>query len=139
MVSGGGVGCAIRSWEGKFVGSVAKKISHLHYPLILEAMTILESAIFANLQNVILESDSLVVIEALKNLEEGPSYLSVLIANILDACSAFRNVVFSWTPRSCNQVARIVATSGKELNSNCMYWMNDSALSLIDVLRSDVE
>lgn len=61
------------------------------------------------LQQVVVESDSLVVIQALCEVSTGCNSFMLIIDDIFALCSSFTNVVWSFVKRSGNKLAHELA------------------------------
>ncbi|XP_074290776.1 uncharacterized protein LOC141617478 [Silene latifolia] len=81
-------------------------------PKFAEAMAVhdgLEEAKTRGIQQVVVESDCLQVIDALKDKRSGRSSFSLLVDDILLLCNSFQSVVWSHTSRINNSVAHALA------------------------------
>ncbi|XP_074293665.1 uncharacterized protein LOC141620782 [Silene latifolia] len=81
-------------------------------PKFAEAMAVhdgLEEAKARGIQQVVVESDCIQVIEALKDKRSGRSSFSLLVDDILLLCNSFQAVVWSHTSRINNSVAHALA------------------------------
>ena len=73
-----GIGVVIRNSEGLVLGSMSKLVPQAYSPLEIEAMAVTTALEFASdlgLQRAILETDSLVLVKALR---EGTEFLSAV-------------------------------------------------------------
>ena len=90
-----GAGVIIQYLEGKFIAGLSKKF---HAPLGIieaEAKAFEAGIIFAKevgIRDLVLEGDSLIIVQALKQCSNAPSIVSSLIYGMLAECSEFRKV-----------------------------------------------
>ena len=107
-----GVRIIVRDHMGNFIASLSKKI---HAPLgtiEAEAKAFKTGIIFAKetgISDFILEGDSLVIVQALKECSHASSFISPLIYGMLAECHEFRNLVFSPMRRKGNKLAHLLA------------------------------
>ncbi|XP_074301296.1 uncharacterized protein LOC141632671 [Silene latifolia] len=81
-------------------------------PRVAEAAAVLESvkeAVRFGHTKIILESDYLPVIDALKRKAVGRSIFSLVIADILALCNSFSSIIWSFVSRANNCVAHELA------------------------------
>lgn len=93
-----GVGVLIRDEEGNIIGAFSKKFWALLKVVEIEAEAVEVGLQFAkdlSIQDFILEGDSLLVINALKELSPPPSSVATIISSSLLVSQEFRLVVFS--------------------------------------------
>jgi ribonuclease HI len=114
--------------------SVTKQVSA--DPTLAEVMAALLAIQFskeAGFIDVICEGDAAKVIN---EINTGPPYLSRIghfLENIHLEMGGFRSVVFSFTPRECNNAAHTLA---KEASSNCVdnRWLEDTPGSVRSIV-----
>ena len=99
------VGVIIHDHKGNFITGLSRKI---HSPL----GTIEAGIIFAKevgIRDFVLEGDSLVIVQALKECSLARSSISALVYGMLAECNDFRNVGFSHVRRQDNRPAHLLA------------------------------
>ena len=107
-----GIGVIVRDYEGNFIARLSKKI---HAPLgaIEVEAKALEAGIFfekeVGIREFILEGDSAVTIQALKEVSHAPSSIASMIYGSLIECHEFRNVVFSHVRQQDNKTTHLLA------------------------------
>ncbi|XP_074315639.1 uncharacterized protein LOC141651843 [Silene latifolia] len=109
---GVGLGIVCRDASGHVQWGVSHVQDHCWEPHVAEAVAVLEGvreALARGHSQVIMESDCLEVIEALKKQAKGRSILSLVIADILAFSNSFSSVVWSYTSRLNNSVAHALA------------------------------
>ena len=103
-----GLGMVIRDPTGVVVGSkVIKGLSHMEVERA-EAIAIREGLIFAlslNFKKLLVESDSLSIINKINKDSLDLSYLGLIIKEIQQLRSSFTSVSFSFIPKQANLVA----------------------------------
>ena len=110
--------CAQRSHAGLFVAAAAGKISNVKDALAAEAEACVAAAQGAaelGLHRVILESDCKNLINALQSKSHDLALIGVCI-------SSFESFSFQFAPRSCNEVAHLLAQHGLHVDSACEGW-----------------
>ncbi|XP_075659274.1 uncharacterized protein LOC142629186 [Castanea sativa] len=107
-----GVGVIIRDHEGNFIAGLSQIF---HAPLgtvEAEGKAFEAGIIFAKqmgIRDLVLEGDSLIVVQALKQVSNAPLTVSSLIYGILAECNDFRKVCFSHVKRQGNRPAHLLA------------------------------
>lgn len=82
---------------------------------MLEALAILEGAKLArnlNISNIILEDDSMMIIEALTKRDGGIKYLFNIFYEVYLVCNCMSIFIFSWCNRVENEAANFLALLG---------------------------
>ncbi|KAF7805478.1 ribonuclease HI family protein [Senna tora] len=67
----------------------------------------------AGVKNLLVESDSSLVVNMLNSNCNHASVLSAVCMNILDLSFSFNEVAFKWIPRSCNNAANCTSRIAK--------------------------
>ncbi|XP_074303016.1 uncharacterized protein LOC141637437 [Silene latifolia] len=109
---GVGTGIVCRDGNGQVMWGVSQ-VREVRWEVpVAEAMAILdglEEAKRRGLHRVVVESDCLQVIEALRRKDQGRSIFSLIIEDILSLSSTFISVIWSHTSRINNSVAHVLA------------------------------
>jgi len=131
-----GLGVIARDNNGFFLGarSVTKQVSA--DPNLAEAMAALLALQFskeAGFFDVIFEGDATKVINEINSEPPYPSRIGHFIENIHLEKGCFRSVVFSFSPRECNNAAHTLA---KEASSNCVdnRWLEDMPVCIRSIV-----
>ncbi|XP_074303972.1 uncharacterized protein LOC141638457 [Silene latifolia] len=106
------LGVVCRDGSGRVLWGVSCVQEQVWEPQVAEAVAVLEGVKEASRKGhsrIIMESDRLQVIEVLKRKSKGRSVLSLVLDDILYACSSFDYVVWSYTSRVNNSVAHALA------------------------------
>ena len=107
-----GVGILIRDAEGRLIGACSKKIEALLGVIEAEAKATelgLQFARDMSIQDFTLESDSLTLINALRDLSPPPSSVVTLVYSLVAASHSFRCVDFYHVGRNGNRPAHLLA------------------------------
>ena len=134
-----GAGVIIRDHEGKFIAGLSKKF---HAPLGIveaEAKAFEAGIIFAKevgIRDLVLEGDSLFVVQALKQVLNAPSTVSSLIYGMLAECNEFRKVSFSHVKRVGNKPAHLLAKQALGLD-DFSAWIEECSYFLEQILVHD--
>ncbi|XP_058181170.1 uncharacterized protein LOC131299601 [Rhododendron vialii] len=107
-----GVGLVARDYLGQILGMASIPFTGLLAPRSVEAMGFWEAMVFAatnGLSHVIIEGDSLEVVQAL--MQEGKSFsdCSSILSDCIDLLPLFSSCRFTHVKRSCNRVAHSLA------------------------------
>ncbi|XP_074271158.1 uncharacterized protein LOC141595084 [Silene latifolia] len=109
---GVGVGAVCINEEGRVMWGVTEQMSEMMEPSKAEAFAILvelKEAARYGVQQVIIESDCSMVIDALKLKRSGRSAIYFLFDEIHKISSVFRSCIWSCVRRGCNKVAHELA------------------------------
>ncbi|KAL5555878.1 hypothetical protein UlMin_038114 [Ulmus minor] len=107
-----GLGVVIRDHSGSILGSAATPVSSFVSVDVAEGWALEKGARLAKylgFSAIELESDCLGVVMALQQQTHFISELSFVFDSINDHCNAFQQFLFSYTPRTSNQVAHNLA------------------------------
>lgn len=138
---GGSVRCIGRDWHGVFSGAVSRVFPNIKDPLILEGLAMLEGIKFAKhlrLSDIVLKSDSKMVMEVLGSNCVDLSYLVSIKTEILSLCRELRSVCFIWCHRKANMVAHCVAPLGRNSVDSFVCWMDSPPTPLAHVLSAEL-
>ncbi|KAL5800319.1 hypothetical protein ACOSQ4_033203 [Xanthoceras sorbifolium] len=133
-----GVGAVVRNYLGQFMVGLSRKLVGNVSVEIAEATTILNGLhlpIESSFNNLILESDSLNVINYILSGTPPLSEVSLIVADIL-LLSTSSNVLFCFVPRSANCVAHFLAKNSFSID-NIYIWLEDYSPLLDQGLLSD--
>ncbi|KAM7472433.1 hypothetical protein LguiA_010616 [Lonicera macranthoides] len=117
-------------------GSISGKFS----PLLAEALSIREALSWLKgiyLEKVIIESDSLNIVQRLKSQDEDFSRVGLIINDCKSLVKGFNQCVFSFVRRSANSVAHSLARAANSVSGR-VSWMSHPPLFISDVLVSDL-
>ncbi|XP_074314846.1 uncharacterized protein LOC141651018 [Silene latifolia] len=109
---GVGLGMVCRSNGGRVEWGLSILQAQMLEPHMAEAVAILEGLKEARRKGqdkLVVESDCLQVIDALRNHKHGRSLFHLVLDDILNLCSLFSLVVWSYTSRKNNTVAHALA------------------------------
>nr|XP_023873208.1 uncharacterized protein LOC111985788 [Quercus suber] len=135
-----GVGALIRDEEGKVIGALSKKITAPLKALEIEAKAVEVGLQFAkdlSIQEFILEGDSLLVINALKELSLPPSSVAAIISSSMSVSHEFRKIVFSHVRRQGNRPAHSLANYASSIDDFSV-WLEEEPYFLNQALIQDV-
>ena len=135
-----GVGALIRDEEGNVIGALSKKILAPLKAVEIEAKAVEVGLQFAkdlSVQEFILEGDSLLVINALKDLSPPPSSVAAIISSSLSVSQEFRQVVFSHIRRQGNRPAHLLAKYASGIDDFSV-WLEEEPCFLNLALIQDV-
>ena len=107
-----GIGVVIRDSLGKVAAVLCKKLDASLGPLEAESKALEASILFVQCSGcsaVVLEGDSLILINALAGSSPSPSGVASVIQGILELCLGFSQIQFSHVKRQGNVPARLVA------------------------------
>ncbi|KAF7841723.1 putative ribonuclease H-like domain-containing protein [Senna tora] len=134
-----GCGGTLRDYNGRWLTGFAKSMGY-GSPVLAEAWAIkigLELARKSSIQNLILESDSLVVINMVKNGVEKDHPLFTIITSIRELAAKDWNVTFSHTLREGNRVANLLANLAHRSPNGLQVWEIPPSIC-ISTLQDDV-
>ena len=138
----GAWGFVARSETGQFVGAAAGKLHHIRDALHVEAeacLAAIEGAAAIGLHRVILESDSQVLVKALKKNECDLAPIGVLLKEARSLCIvSFESFEYLFAPRSCNIVAHSLAQYGLRVESECTGWHGEAPDFLSVLVAGDI-
>nr|XP_027118368.1 uncharacterized protein LOC113735569 [Coffea arabica] len=119
-----GVGVVVRDERGNFVTGTSHKISGIFSPEVIEAYAA-RTAISLLLQwkvpNIILEGDSLKIVNMLKLMESDDSAYGVLLDDIFVRLQNFAAWEANWVPRKANVPAHLLARNARSISDICSW------------------
>nr|POE71608.1 putative ribonuclease h protein [Quercus suber] len=135
-----GVGVVIRNSEGLVLGSLLKLVPQAYSPLEIEAMAIATTLEFASAlgcQRAIIETDSLVLVKALREDTEFLSAVGLVLDEIRRKVNFFNELHYSHVKREGNIVAHKLARHAISV-SDVVVWMEDVPPLLFPVVLADI-
>ena len=135
-----GVGVVIRNYRGELMGAISKKI---HLPLgaiEAEAKAMEEGILLAwdlGLKNIIVQGDSLAVVQALNGITSLAISIHKVIKGITWCLKWFDTWKISHSRRSSNTAAQSMAKEVDSILDNVI-WVEDTPPSIADQLLYDV-
>ncbi|XP_074271735.1 uncharacterized protein LOC141595669 [Silene latifolia] len=109
---GTGLGVVCRDERGRVQWGMSEVRDQVLDPHVAEALAVyegLQEARRRGLQHIVVESDCLMVVEALRKKTKGRSDFSLIVDDVLALCHFFTSVSWSFTSRLNNSVAHILA------------------------------
>ncbi|KAF7831929.1 putative ribonuclease H protein [Senna tora] len=104
----GALGGVLRDWNGCVQGAFISSTPKLGDVALIEALAVekgVRVAMEAGVKNLIIESDSRLVVDMLNSNCKDSSMLGTVCLKILDLRCGLDEVVFKWIPRVCNKAA----------------------------------
>lgn len=135
-----GYGCVVRDHNGSFVACMHGSIKGKFTPLLTEAIGVQEMLSWLKgiqVQQIIIESDSLNVIHRLKSQDDDMSSVDLIINDCKSLAKGFNQCVFSFICRVANGVAYSL-TRAASFVSGCMCWMAHPSTLISNVLDLDL-
>ena len=135
-----GAGVIVRDHERKFAAGLSKKIHALLGTVEAKAKSFEAGIIFSKevgIKDFVLEGDSLIIVQALKECSHAPSTVSHLIYGILVECQEFRNVAFPSVKRQGNRPTHLLAKQALGL-ADFSSWIEECHYFLEQALIHDV-
>lgn len=134
-----GIGVVIRDDAGWVVAALCKRIHAPLGPLELEAKAFEAGFLLArdiDLQDIVLERDSLVIVRALCGLSNLPSSVDALCLGMQLLSSDFHSVTVSHVRREGNKPAHILAKYALSIDDSIV-WMEESPSCVEQALIQD--
>ena len=135
-----GIGVVIHDSEGMVLGSLSKQISQAYSPLEIEAMAVTTAVQFVldlGFQHAILETDSLVLVKALRDDIEFLSAVGLVLDEIRIMVNLFNELHYSRVNRDGNIVAHKL-TYHAICVSDVVVWMEDVPPLLFPVVLAEI-
>ena len=135
-----GIGMVIRDSVGRIIGACSKKIQAPLDAMEAEAKAVEFGLHFVRdmmIQEFVLESDSLTVINALKETSPPPFLIAVVVYGSLSDSHDFRQVVFSHVCRQANKPAHLLAKYALGIDDFSV-WLEKCPCFLEQALLNDV-
>ena len=118
----------IRDELGRVKAALSKKVDAHLGAVEVEAKALEAGPMFARdvgLQNVVLEGDSLILINALCGTSSPPASVEPIAMGVLDLCREFRSIAFSHVRRQGNEPAHILAKHASSV-ADFISWIEES-------------
>ena len=135
-----GAGVLVRDAADKTIGALSKKIWGPLKAVEVEAKAMETRLQFAKdllIHDFILESDSLLMTNALKELSPPPSTVAAIIYYSLSVSREFRQVEFSHVRRQGNKSAHLLAKYAHDIDDFSI-WLEEDPCFIIQTLLQDV-
>ena len=135
-----GVGVLVRDVDGNTIGELSKKIWAPLRAIKVEAKAVETGLQFAKdllIQDFILEGDSLIMTNALKELSPPPSSVAAIVYNSLSATREFQQVEFSHVCRQGTKPAHLLAKYAQSIDDFSV-WIEDDPCFIVQALLQDV-
>ncbi|KAM6593434.1 hypothetical protein CsatA_001137 [Cannabis sativa] len=134
-----GFGCILRNGEAKLVEAFSQSKVGRVSPEIAEVVGVKEALSWIkakNLSDVEIETDSLVVVQAINGSVQMPSQFGLLIQDCQRLLSDLNNVFISFLKRSANRAAHCIARRSCFM-SDCIYDELSAPSDLLSIVRDD--
>ena len=135
-----GIGVVVRNEKGQIMGALCRKLEQPLGALEVEAKAVEEGVQFArdlSLGKIVVESDSLVVVNSLRTPGLTQSCVrKVIDGTRLDLCW-FNAWEVSHMHRCCNTAAHFLARYAKFV-TDCVIWVEDTPPMIVDQVSNDV-
>ena len=135
-----GIGVLIRDELGRVEAALSKKVDAPLGAVEVEAKALKAGLMFARdegLQNVVLEGDSLVLINALCGTASPPASVEPIVMDVLDLCRDFRSIAFSHVRRQRNEPAHLLAKYASSV-ADFISWIEEDPCCIKQALFQDV-
>ena len=135
-----GVGVLVRDAAVKTIDALSKKIWAPLKAVEVEAKAVETGLQFAKvllIHDFIIESDSLLATNALKELSPPPSTVAAIIYSSLSVSREFRQVEFSHVRRQGNKLAHLLAKYAHDIDDFSI-WLEEDPCFIIQALLQDV-
>ncbi|XP_074287515.1 uncharacterized protein LOC141612603 [Silene latifolia] len=137
---GVGIGAVCRNHEGVMEWAVTvQRDGSCGVPMAeVEAILLgLKEAWIRGQRSIVVESDCLEVVQALRKKKSGRSELFIIYADILHFCNRFVSVSFTHSRRNFNRLAHEVAHA-RPWSMGRRVWLDDFPLQFVDVASHDL-
>ena len=135
-----GIGVLIRDEQGRVEAALSKKVDAPLGAVEVEAKALEAGCLFARdvgLQDVVLEGDSINLINALCGTSPPPASVEPIIMDVLDLCREFRNIAFSHVRRKANVPAHLLAKHASNV-ADYISWIEEDPYCIEQALIQDV-
>ena len=130
----------IRDELGRVEAALSKKVDAPLGAVEVEAKALKAGLMFARdegLQNVVLEGDSLIFINALCGTASPPTFVEPIVMGVLDLCRDFRSIAFSHVGRQGNEPAHLLAKHESSV-ADFISWIEEDPCCIEKALIQDV-
>ncbi|XP_075655169.1 uncharacterized protein LOC142625383 [Castanea sativa] len=135
-----GVGVIVRDELGRVEAAMCRNLNAPLGAIETESMAIEARLLFAkdiDIRDIVVQSDSLILVKALNGTSVPPSAISVVVQGILDLSLSFRKVEFSHVKRQGNRSAHVVAKHALSI-VDFIIWIEETPCFLEQALIHDV-
>ncbi|XP_060964982.1 uncharacterized protein LOC133033953 [Cannabis sativa] len=132
-------GCVARDHHGKLIEAISESRWGCVSAEIAEVIGIKEALSWIKRKGwgrVVIESDALVVVQAINSSVHMPSQFGLLVEDCRTIVASLNNVLISYVNRSANRAAHCVARVSY-LSSGCTFNELNAPLSLCDIIKAD--
>ncbi|XP_075674771.1 uncharacterized protein LOC142643956 [Castanea sativa] len=135
-----GVGVIVRDELGRVEAAICRNLGAPFGAIEIESKAINARLLFAQdigIRDIMVESDCLIMIQALNGTSAPPSVVSTVIQGIMDLSKGFHRVEFSHVKRQGNRLAHVLA---KHVFGNVDFiaWIEETSCFLEQALVHDV-
>ncbi|KAM6576060.1 hypothetical protein CsatB_027897 [Cannabis sativa] len=133
-----GFGCVARDHHGKLIEAISESRWGCVSAEIAEVIGIKEALSWIKRKGwdrVVVESDALVVVQAINSSVHMPSQFGLLVEDCRTIVASLNNVLISYVNRSANRAAHCVARASY-LSSGCIFNELNAPLSLCDIVKA---
>ncbi|KAF7810825.1 uncharacterized protein G2W53_031801 [Senna tora] len=135
----GALGGLFRDSERVVHGAFMASAPALNDSTLVEALAIKKGVEVAHQMEVldlVVESDSRLVIDMLNSNCNHISLLCSICVSILDICLGFNDVYFKWIPRACNMCADKICKAARHVTGE-QIWQDSLPICIIDACTED--
>ncbi|KAM6584509.1 hypothetical protein CsatB_011511 [Cannabis sativa] len=134
-----GFGCVARDYKGTLIEAISGSRSGVVKPEVAEIIGIKEALSWIKRKqwiDVVLETDSLIAVQALKSSIAMPSQFGLLVRDCQELVLSLNNISVIFVKRSANKPAHCVAR-GSCLKSDCTFSEHDAPLALKTIVYAE--
>ena len=135
-----GIGVVVRDSEGEIIAALSQQIHEPHSVDAAEALACSRAVAFArelSLFSVIVEGDSMLVVQAVTNKRENLTLFGHVVKEIHGLCSSFTRISFQHVRREGNKLAHALARRAV-LSADIVVWVEELPTDLEDVFQMDL-
>lgn len=129
-----------RNEVGSYAGGFVRQISPTSNLTMVELLAVRDGVYWAverNLQQIIVKSDSLQVVQAIGSLKQGSSHMDLLVEDIRASLRIFEDSQVCYVRRIANVAAHFIAKLVISYNSN-FCWFEESPNLIVETLLKSV-
>ena len=135
-----GIGVVVRDSKGEIIAALSQKILEPHSVDAAKALASCRAVVFAKelcLLSVIVEGDSMLVVQAVTNKRENLKLFGHVVKEIHGLCSSFTRISFQHVRREGNKLAHALARKAV-LSTDTVVWVEELPTDLEDVFQMDL-
>ena len=135
-----GIGVVVRDSKGEIIAALSQKILEPHSVDAAEALACNRAVVFAkelSLFSVIVEGDSMRIVQAASNKRANLTLFGHVINEIHESCSSFNRISFQHVRRDGNMLAHSLARRAV-LSADTVVWVEELPTDLEDVFQMDL-